>query len=156
MATGDILVFDQFLVDLGNKVHDLDSDTWKFALITESVTPSVSDVAPHFGGTGTTDYSEEEVTPGGNYPEDGVSLTSLSYSNTGGVASWNANKVSIAVDGDNPTNARWAIIYNSTDSNKRAAMYVDLGDNRDLSAGLFEFQFNSIDGTGTIATISRT
>lgn len=29
MAAGDITFFHQFKLDLGNKIHDLDSDTWK-------------------------------------------------------------------------------------------------------------------------------
>lgn len=29
MAAGDITFFHQFKLDLGNKIHDLDSDTWE-------------------------------------------------------------------------------------------------------------------------------
>jgi len=140
MASGDITFFHQFKVDLGNKIHDLDTDTWKVGLITSAVTPAAADAAPHWGGTGTTNYSTNQVTPGGNYATGGPSLTALAYTNSSGAVSWQAAKVSIASHASNPTNARWGIIYNSTDANKRAAAYVDLGSARDLTQGLFEIR----------------
>ena len=45
MASGDITFFHQFKVDLGNKIHDLDTDTWKVGLITSAVTPAAADAA---------------------------------------------------------------------------------------------------------------
>ena len=154
MAVGDVIEFNQFKVDLGNKIHDLDNDTFKFGFITAAVTPSAADPAPHFGGTGTTNYATNEVTPGGNYSAGGPSAALLSYADSAGVVSWNANKISIAQHASNPTNARWIIAYNSTDVNKRAVYFVDLGSVRDLTAGLFEFKFNSVDGIGTMLTVS--
>ena len=154
MASGDITFFHQFKVDLGNKIHDLDTDTFKVGLITSAVTPTGADAAPHWGGTGTTNYATNQVTPGGNYATGGPSLTSLAYTNSAGTVSWNAAKVAIAQNASNPTNARWAIIYNNTDANKRAAAYVDLGSARDLTQGLFEIRWNSVDGTGTIGTLA--
>lgn len=154
MASGDITFFHQFKVDLGNKIHDLDTDTFKVGLITSTVTPTGADAAPHWGGTGTTNYSTNQVTPGGNYATGGPSLTALAYTNSSGTVSWQAAKVSIASHASNPTNARWAIIYNSTDTNKRAVAFVDLGSVRDLTQGLFEIRFNSVDGTGTIGTLA--
>ncbi len=154
MASGDITFFHQFKVDLGNKIHDLDTDTFKVGLITSTVTPTGADAAPHWGGTGTTNYSTNQVTPGGNYATGGPSLTALAYTNSSGTVSWQAAKVSIASHASNPTNARWAIIYNSTDANKRAVAFVDLGSVRDLTQGLFEIRFNSVDGTGTISTLA--
>jgi hypothetical protein len=154
MAAGDIVFFHQFKVDLGNKLHDLDTDTWKVGLTTATVTPTAADAGPHWGGTGTTNYATNQVTPGGNYATGGPSLTSLAYTNSAGTVSWNAAKVAIAQNASNPTNARWGIIYNSTDANKRAAAYIDLGSARDLTTGLFEIRFNSVDGTGTIGTLA--
>lgn len=154
MAAGDIVFFHQFKVDLGNKLHDLDTDTWKVGLTTATVTPTAADAGPHWGGTGTTNYATNQVTPGGNYATGGPSLTTMGYTNSAGTVSWKADKVSIAQHASNPTNARWGIIYNSTDANKRAAGYVDLGSARDLTTGLFEIRWNSVDGNGTIATLA--
>ncbi len=154
MTTGDVIEFNQFKVDLGNKVHDLDGDTFKFGFITGVVTPTAASAAPHFGGTGTTNFATNEVTPGGNYAAGGPSAASLSFANAAGTVSWNADKISIAQHASNPTNARWIIVYNSTDANKRAVCFIDLGSVRDLTAGLFEFKFNSVDGNGTILTVA--
>jgi hypothetical protein len=152
MAAGDVIIFDQFGVDLGNKIHDLDGDTWKVGFITSSTTPADSDAAPHFGGTGTTNMATNECSAGGNYSAGGVTLTSVAYSNSAGVVSWVAAKISVAQHASNPTNARWGILYNSTDANKRCAAYLDFGSVIDLTQGPFEFRFNSVDGTGAIAT----
>jgi hypothetical protein len=123
-------------------------------IVTNATVPAVSTTAPHWGGTGTTNYATNQVTPGGNYATGGPSLTSLAYTNSAGTVSWQAAKVAIAQNASNPTNARWGIIYNNTDTNKRAAAYVDLGSARDLTQGLFEIRWNSVDGTGTIGTLA--
>ena len=66
MAAGAITIAHQFKVDLGNIIHDMDGDTFKLALITSIVTPSASDAAPQFGGTGTTNYATNESLGGLN------------------------------------------------------------------------------------------
>ncbi len=154
MATGDVTFFHQFKIDLGNKIHDLDGETYKIGLITSAVTPAASDAAPHWGGTGTTNYSTNQVTPGGNYATGGPALTTISWTNSSGTISFKADKVAIAQHASNPTNARWGIIYNSTDANKRGVAIVDLGSVRDLTTGLFELKWNNIDGNGTIGTLA--
>lgn len=154
MASGDITFFNQFKTDFGNKIHDLDGDTWKIGFITSAVTPTAADAAPHWGGTGTTDHSATQVTPGGNYATGGPSLATVTWSESGGTVSWKADKISIAQNASNPTNARWGIIYNSTDANKRAAAFVDFGAAVDLSLGPFEIKWNSVDGNGTIGTLA--
>src|SRR5690554_3383727 len=143
MAAGDIVFFDQFKIDLGNKIHDLDSDEYKVGLITSSVTPTAASAAPHWGGTGTTNFATNQVTPGGNYASGGPAIGSLAYTDQSGTATWAGNKISIANDPSNPTDARWGIVYNNTDSNKRAVAFLDLGSVRDLSQAdpVFEFRF---------------
>ena len=42
MANGDIKWFAQGLLDLGNKIHDLDSDDLRVGFITSAVTPALS------------------------------------------------------------------------------------------------------------------
>lgn len=154
MAAGDITVFNQFKVDLGNKLHDLDSDTWKVGFITSAVTPAANDAAPHWGGTGTTNFATNQVTPGGNYSTGGPSLTTMAFTDSAGTVSWKADKIAIAQHASNPTNARWGILYNSTDTNKRAAALIDFGSSINLTTGPFEFRFNAVDGNGTIATLA--
>lgn len=155
MAAGDIIPYHQFIIDLGNKVHDLDGATWKVGAITSAVTPAASDAAPHWGGTGTTNLSTNQVTPGGNYVNGGPSLSSVEFSNVAGTVSWKAGKISIAQHASNPTNARWLIVYNSTDTNKRCALIIDLGAVINLTTGPFEFRFAGVDGTGTLITLAQ-
>lgn len=152
---GEVIFFHQFEVDLGNKIHDLDGDTWKVGFITSAVAPAASDAAPHWGGTGTTNLSANQVTLGGNYADGGPSLASVAYTNSGGTVSWKANKISIAQHASNPTNARYLVIYNNTDTNKRAACYIDLGGVINLTTGPFEYKFAGVDGVGTIATMAQ-
>lgn len=150
MAAGDLTVFDQYLLDLGNKIHDLDSDTYKFALIKSAANggddPDAADAAPHFGGTGTTNFGTAEVTPGGNYTDDGETLTTLSWTVTTNILKWDFDNVSISQNASNPTNARWAIIYNDTDANKRCIAFLDLGGDKDLSA--VDFTYTVPDSNG--------
>ena len=132
MASGDWILFDQARTDLGNKIHDMDGDTFKYAFLTAAVTPTAADAAPHFGGTGTTDHSATE-TSGGNVPAGGVTID-------GGSLVWDGDKwdfadISVTSHASNPSAARWVVVYNSTDANKRCIAYHDLGSARDLTAG---------------------
>ena len=61
MASGDFKWFAQGLHDLGNKIHDLDTDDWRMGIITTAATPAVNTSAPHWGGTGTTNFSTNQV-----------------------------------------------------------------------------------------------
>lgn len=135
MAQGDFTVFDQFILDLGNKIMDMDGDTFKIGLITSAATPATTTAGPHWGGTGTTNFATNEVTPGGNYAANGPSLTSVTWSLSGGQANWDSANVSILQNGANPTNVRWGIIYDDTDANKRCVGYLDFGSDTDLTAG---------------------
>jgi hypothetical protein len=139
MAAGDFTVFDQYLTDLGNKIHDMDGDTLKLGLVTSSVTPAASDAGPHWNGTGTTDYSSNEVTPGGNYSTGGPTPGTQAWSVTSNILKFDMADVSISQNASNPTDARWAILYNSTDANKRGIGFLDLGAVIDLSAGDFSY-----------------
>lgn len=146
MANGSISWFAQALLDLGNKVHDLDADDLRVGFITSAVTPAIGDAAPHWGGTGTTNFNTNEVTAGGNYPAEGYVLVSVSWSLVSNVPTLRATDISIAQHASNPTNARWGIVYNNTDANKRAIGFLDFGSARDLTAGDFLFNFG---GAGT-------
>jgi hypothetical protein len=143
MAAGDFTWFTQGKVDLLNKVHNLGSDTLKLALITSAVTPTETDAAPHWGGTGTTNFATNEVTPGGNYTTGGVTLGSVTAAAASANAKFDAADISILQHASNPTNARWGILYNSTDANKRALGFLDLGSARDLSGGNFSHAWDA-------------
>ena len=144
MASGDVVFVAAAKEQLGQKIHDMDTDTFKLALITSSTTPTETTALPHFNGTGTTDWSTNEVSAGGNYSAGGVTLTSVTWTLSTATVTWDSADVTISQDGSNPTNARWGIIYNDSDANKRVLAYVDLGSDRDLSGGDFTITIGSI------------
>lgn len=154
MAAGDVKVFNSFGNNLGKKIHEMSTDTFKIAFVTSSVTPAQADAVPHFGGTGTTNYATNQVAAGGNYASGGATLTSTEFNAVGGVSSFKAAKFSIAQHASNPTNARWGIIYNNSDANKRCVAFVDLGAVKDLSATSLELRWSSVNGVGTIVTVT--
>lgn len=120
------------------------SDTLLCALITTSTTPSISDSDPRWGAGGAQNYSTNEVTPGGNYSAGGFTLTGNTVTNSGSVISLNATSpISWAANASNPTNARWAIFYSSTDAGKRVLGFMDLGAVVSLVNGL-QININSV------------
>lgn len=145
MAAGDFTWFTQAKVDLGNKVHNLGNggDTLKMAFITSAATPTETTAAPHWGGTGTTNFSSNEVTPGGNYSTGGITIGSQVFEAASANAKFDFADVTLAQHASNPTGARWGILYNSTDTNKRALGFLDLGSDRDLSSGAFSWAPNA-------------
>lgn len=127
MARGDIKWFAQGLHDLGNKIHDLDGDDLRLGIVTNSTVPSVSTTAPHWGGTGTTNFATNQVSTGTAYTGP-VDITIDSWTLTSAGADLRFTDVTINQDaGGGFSNAYWGILYNNTDANKRALAYIDLG-----------------------------
>lgn len=143
MAAGDIFFFDQWLVDVQEGLHDMETDTIKVGLITSATTPAVTTSDPRWGAGGTTNLSTNEVTAGGNYASGGPTAANNSVTLSSGAGVFDADDITITSNGSNPTNARWGIIYNDTDAGKRCLGYLDLGADIDLSAGDFTIQWNA-------------
>jgi hypothetical protein len=113
------------------------SDTIKMGIITNAVTPSLSDSDPRWGAGGGQNYSTAEVTPGGNYSAGGITVAG----NAVAFSAPNVNlqctsPISLAANASNPTGAYWGIFYSSTDAGKRVLGYVDLGGPLSLVNGL--------------------
>ena len=147
MAAGDFKWFAQGLHDLGNKLHDLDSDDWRMGLVTSVTTPAVNTSAPHFGGTGTTNFATNQVATGTAYTGP-VVLTAEAWTLNATGASMDFADVVVAQDASGFTNARWGIVYNNTDANKRAIGYVDLGSDRSIVGGSLTLQINASGALG--------
>jgi len=142
MAAGDVVVFNQFLQDIGRAVHQLETDTIRFALITNAVTPSATTSDPRWGAGGGTNFDTNEVTAGGNYTAEGGDI-SATYSQSAGTATFDGTDISIAQHASNPTDARWGIIYNDTATGNQAIAFLDLGAVIDLTAGSFTVTWNA-------------
>lgn len=145
MAAGDITVFEEA------KAYMLDgdfgsTDSIKLALITAAVTPTAADAVPGMNAGATTTYTE--VTAGGTYTAGGEVMDTvancvteaagvMTFDDTGANVSW-------AQNASNPTNARYGIIYNSSDTGlERAYAFLDLGATIDMSAGALTVTWNA-------------
>jgi hypothetical protein len=141
MARGDIKWFAQALHDFGNKLHDLDSDDLRMGIATSATTPAINTAAPHWGGTGTTNFATNQVPTGTAYT--GPVVLAETWALTAAGADFRLTDVTIAQDaGGGFTTGAWGIIYNNTDANKRALAYVDLGGPVGNVAGPITFEWN--------------
>ncbi len=153
MAAGDIKWFAQGLLDLGNKIHNLSSDTLKVGIATSTTAPTVGTAAPHWGGTGTTNFASNQVGTGGTSYTGPKTLASQSWSSVSNVPTLRATDISMAQDASGFTNGRYGIIYNDTDANKRALAFIDFGSDRSLVTGSLTIDFG---GAGTdILTLTQ-
>lgn len=146
MAQGDVVVFNQFWEDVGDKLHNLSSDTFKMGIVTNATVPAATTADPRWGAGGTTNFSTNQVTPGGNYATGGPIVadgTPDAWTRSGATTTFDLENVSILQNVSNPSGAYWGIIYNDTDTGKRCAGYIDLGGPIDLSAGDFTITWNA-------------
>lgn len=132
MATGDVKWFQQSVLDLGNKIHNLGSDVLKLGIVTTATVPSMSTSGPHWGGTGTTNFATNQVGTGGGYTGP-ITLASVTWTNVSGVLTLRATDVVISQNASGFSNGAYGIIYNDTDANKRAIGYIELSSGGTLS-----------------------
>lgn len=153
MASGDITVYAQAKLDIGDKLHNLSGDDFYFALVNSTTTPTETISDPRWGAGGGTNLSTDEVTAGGNYAAGGVNVSTTitdNWSLSTATCTFDVDDVSISQHASNPTNARWGHIYNNTDAGKRAIAFLDLGSVRDLTTGDFTVTWNA-SGVFTLA-----
>ena len=126
MATGTIKWFAQGLKDLGDKIHDLSSDTLKLGIVTTATVPTLSTAAPHWGGTGTTNFATNQVSTGGTQYTGPKTLASVTWTLVSNVPTLRAADIAMTIDASGFTTGAYGIIYNDTDANKRALGFVEL------------------------------
>lgn len=137
MAQGDVVVFDQFLVDALEGVHNLETDAIFCALVDSTTTPAATTADPRWGAGGTTNFSTWEVTEtAGSYTTGGNACASPSVTLSGGAAQIDfGDPATWTQHASNPPDARWGIIYNNTAAGKNCIAYVDLGSVFDMTTG---------------------
>lgn len=141
MARGDIKWFAQALHDLGNKLHDMDTDDLRMGIVTNATVPAINTAAPHWGGTGTTNFATNQVGTGTGYT--GPIVLTETWTLTAAGADFRLSNVTIAQDaGTGFSTGYWGIIYNNTDASKRALGYVDLGGPVGNTGGPIDFDWN--------------
>jgi len=157
MATGTMKWFAQALLDLGNKIHDMDADDFRLGIVTTSVVPSLSTAAPHWGGTGTTNFATTQVATGGTSYTGPQVLAGESWTLITNVATFGADEVVLAQDASGFTNGAYGIIYNNTDANKRAVGFVEISSAgaASLVSGSLTIRFNSDATSGAALTLTQ-
>jgi len=138
MAQGDVKTYDAFMDSVTAGEHLWNStDTYYCAIVDNTAANFDQTTAdPHWGGTGTTDLSANEVT-GGSMTAGGLTCGTGTGA-TGGANTWDLDLTDPAtwsVNGSNPTNCYYGVVYNFTDAAKKCVAFVDLGGVFDAQTG---------------------
>jgi len=143
MAQGDVVFFQQFLIDALEGVHNLETDAIQIGLVTGTTVPTEATADPHWGGTGTTDFSSEQVTIAGAYTGPvALANPSVLWANNRAEIDWD-DPATWTQNGASPTDVEYGIIYNNTSANKKAIGYVDLGGTFDMQTGDLTITFGT-------------
>jgi len=129
MAQGTITLFNEFAESIADGRIDMDTHTFKAALTTLSVTGGISatDAVPTWGAGGTTNLATSEVSAGGGYTSGGIALSSVTWTQSGGVATFDAANISWTSAGSgDPTTIKSLVIYSDTATNKDAIGFMDM------------------------------
>lgn len=148
MARGDLIVFEEFSLQLGTKQHDLSSDVIKAGIVDDTLTPLANIETPTWG-----DFSANEVSTGGGYPAGGIVLQSVLYTETGGVATLDADDLALLQDAGGFTDGFWVIVYNSTNGTDMAIAFVELDGPVSEVAGPIAIAWNA-SGITTVTVVA--
>ena len=154
MATGDVTVFNQFVEDVGEEIHNFASDVIKLGIITTGVTPAATDSAPQWSATSGVDYDGNEVSAAGSYTAGGETVGSPTYTISGATATLDGTDVTLAQNGSGFTNGAWGILFNETAISNQAIAFVELDSDGGLSEQSGDININW--NTDGILTVART
>jgi len=108
MAQGTFTLFQEFALSLANGYHDLDGDTFSVILVSDAITG--------MGITATPDRDDfSEVGPSGGYSTGGIALTTPSWTEADGVATFDdsgASGVTWTAAAGSPTNIKTGLLVN--------------------------------------------
>ena len=125
MARGDFTLFEEFVVYLGAGDIELDAHALKLGIVDDTLAPTAADATPAWG-----DYSANEVSTGGGYPANGITLTYAGvtrYSEADGTATLDADDITISQNGSGFTDGHYAILYDDDHGSDGAIGFIDLG-----------------------------
>lgn len=134
--------YDQFSEDLGNGVHDLDSDTLKIMLSNTAPTDATDAVRG----------DASEISAGNGYTSGGNTVASSAYSETSGVGILTGDDVVFTASGGSIGPFQYAILYNDTPTSPVDPLiqYWDNGSGITLSDG----QSLTVDFGASILTVT--
>lgn len=145
MAQGDVVFFDQFLLDLtdADVGHDFGSGNTtvvKCAIVDSTTTPTSATSDPAWGAGGTTNFSTWECTTGGT--AGGETCASPTAALSGGLVEIDFGNPAAWASGTD-ADAKWGIIYNDSTTNKKCIGFVDLGTAFDMNTGTLTITFGT-------------
>lgn len=144
MATGDITIFEEFVREIGEEVHQLATDTLRFGIV--KVAPTAADATPRWA-----DYVANQITTATSYTGPHTILNT-DYTEAAGTATLVGDSFTIAQDaGGQTSTSAWGVVYNDTAANDEAICFFELG-TIDLTAGDLVIRFNN-QATGTSGDI---
>lgn len=122
MAVGPFTVFDRAVPKIGNGVFDFDSHTFK-AIICDDSQP----LSATFAGT-STDCREADLTgefsTGGGYTAGGKTLTTVTFTRTGGAVTFDADD--LVWSALTLTDAAYLVIFDDTAANDDLLGFLEL------------------------------
>jgi hypothetical protein len=148
MSTGTIKWFAQALLDLGNKIHDLDGDDLRIGIVNNTTVPEVNTAAPHWGGTGTTNFAANQVSTAGTSYSGPIALANKSWTIVSGVPTLRADDITLPIDASGFNNGAFGIIFNNSDPNKRGLGLIEMSAAGTLSVQSAQVVLN-FGGAGT-------
>lgn len=142
MPTSAYNKFNEFKQDIGNGQHDFGTDTLKLALT--NTAPTATDA--NFNVT-----SHPVPAAANGYPAGGAALTGVTYTETAGTATLDANDVVFTATAGGIGPVRYAVLYNSssTTPTNAAIAWFDYGS----SITIADTETLTVSPTTTIFTI---
>jgi len=142
MAQGDVTWFEE----TWEKIHEdinLETDSFKMAILDSGATPSASASGPAYSG-GTTNYSTDEIAGTGGYTTGGNACANPALTEAGGALTFDTDDPATwTKNASSPTDARYGLLYDDTTSPKHALAYVDLGATFDMTTGDLTISVNA-------------
>jgi len=146
MATGDVTVFNTAKEWLADGTFDLDTNTFKCAILDNTTAPTASTATPTLSGF-------TEVGAAGSYTAGGTTLT-VTWVESGGTVTFDSStNPTWTQNASNDTDAYWGLIYQSglvNGTTDAALAFIELGGPVDMTAGDLTITFNA-SGVFTIA-----
>lgn len=128
MARGDIRLFHAGMFAFGKKLFDLSTDVLKLGIVNSTIVPVLTTPDPRWGVGGTTNLSANQVPLGTAYPGP-ITLAGVTFTIPAatGIPTLRATILTIAQDAAAGfTTGAYGVIYDDTDTGKRAIAYLDL------------------------------
>lgn len=136
--------YDHFLEVLGDGTLDMDTDSFKLALL---------DNTHIFNAVNTifADVSADEIAAGNGYIAGGNVLTSVTYVQTAGVVKFDSDDVIFTASGGPIATSRFAVLYDTTAANALLGLIDMDADKTPGDGDTLTIQFDAGNGLFTIA-----